>query len=106
SVMATNPKNTSLRYYICYTIRIYTQRKSNKSSHGILELKESYISMKTEVNYTSWKSVTLAVTAFLLMTGVASAGPTPTRADNFILIDADLATHAPDQTIGPLTVTG
>ena len=32
--------------------------------------------MKTKINHTSWKSVTLAVTASLLMSGVASAGTT------------------------------
>ena len=36
--------------------------------------------MKTKINRTSWKSVTLAVTASLLMSGVASAQPTPTPA--------------------------
>ena len=36
------------------------------------------ILMKTTINHTTWKSVMLAVTASLLMSGIASAGSTPT----------------------------
>ena len=45
--------------------------------------------MKTKINHTSWKSVTLAVTASLLMSGVASAQPTPTPAPVTVSLPID-----------------
>src|SRR6266436_374662 len=62
--------------------------------------------MKTKINHTSWKSITLAVTASLLMGKVASAAPTQATITISLPIDT-FSTSVPTSTviIEPVTTT-
>src|SRR5438105_15124897 len=60
--------------------------------------------MKTRINYTSWKSVTLAITTSLVIGGVASAGSSPTPTPPPVMVSLPIATFDTSVPIGTVII--